>query len=205
MRALATALCVASVAGAACAQDVITSTGERRISWPSTRAMTTAQETFFDYARADATPGVAQAVGGMQAQVGRAPVPVLMPGDLRAQSLLSAAESFKAVEDGYFAVIEGEIYDIIINGTSQYLAVPGRPEQPADPEAYRFTEAVGGAVLSFSRYGADYIVQFECRQVAADGRPCVSRDQAERFAGAMDFIGGAGPAPVFRPLRRTEK
>ncbi len=205
MRALATALSLASLAGVACAQDVITSTGERRISWPSERAMTTAQATFFDYARGDATPGVSGAIGSMQAQVGRAPVPVLMPGDLRAQSLLSAARTFTAVEDGYFAVIEGEIYDIVVNGTSEYLAAPGRPEQVEDPEAYRFTEAEGGAVLSFSRYGADYIIQFECRQRATDGRPCVSRDQAERFASAMDFIGGAGPAPVFRPLRRTEK
>lgn len=206
MRALAAAFALAVIAAnGACAQDAVATMGERRIDWPSERAMTSARTTFFDYARTDDYPGVTSAIAQMESKVANAPVPVLMPSDLRAESLLSAARSFNTAADGYYAVIEGEIYDIVINGTSEYMAVAGRAEAPDDPLAMRFSEAQGGAVLSFSRYGADYIVQFECRRPSPDGRPCVSRDQAERFANAMDFIGGAGPAPVFRPLRRTEK
>ena len=41
-----------------------------------------------------------------------------------------------------------------------------------------------GASLSFSRYGADYLIEFECREVdSPDG--CITEAQAKEFAESL--------------------
>ena len=48
----------------------------------------------------------------------------------------------------------------------------------------KFQPAEAGASLSFSRYGADYLIEFECREVdSPDG--CINEAQAKEFAESL--------------------
>ena len=54
----------------------------------------------------------------------------------------------------------------------------------ADKTEMKFQPAEAGASLSFSRYGADYLIEFECREVdSPDG--CINEAQAKEFAESL--------------------
>ncbi|MEL7548056.1 MAG: hypothetical protein AAGJ84_15490 [Pseudomonadota bacterium] len=123
------------------------------------------------------------------ASMGSAPsVPVLLPtAPIRAASS-DGTPSFKVMpmNDGYYAVFDGEAYDMIINGSDRIT--PIRADEPGlDPEALRFEETVTGAQVSFKRFGAAYLVEFNC-----NGRPpgpdlnCVTEDEA--IAAVQDLL-----------------
>jgi hypothetical protein len=48
----------------------------------------------------------------------------------------------------------------------------------------KFTTVEAGAQLAFSRYGADYVIEFECREVDSP-EGCITEAQAKEFAESL--------------------
>ena len=106
-------------------------------------------------------------------------VPVLLPsGVVQAQNARPPA--MVMTDDGYFATYEMPRYDAIVNGTKTAYGA-----QRADRgDEMDFTISEGSAQLAFSRFGADYLIEFECRQV--DGAAsCVTEEEAQAFAESL--------------------
>ncbi len=120
--------------------------------------------------------------GGMAqvASVGSPVVPILLPDEPVGIASADGEEAlqFRPLADGYFAVKKGEIYDLIINGTDRLVAAPGGDGAASDT-ALVFEETMTGAQVSFSRYGASYLVEFMCNDPAtAIKGSCVSEAEA---------------------------
>ena len=115
-------------------------------------------------------------------------VPVLLPSQPITAASADGRPSFKVVPlaDGYYAVFDGEAYDMIINGSDR-LAPHNAGDPSLDPEAFRFEETITGAQVSFKRYGASYLVEFNCngRRPGPDGN-CV--DEPEAIAAVQDLL-----------------
>ena len=97
-------------------------------------------------------------------QDGPSPVPMLLPsGIVAAQSADQRPTIPVVTKDGYFATYHLPRYDAIVNGSQRAIA-SGQAAQ-GDKEAMKFTTGEASAQLAFSRYGADYVIEFECREV----------------------------------------
>lgn len=106
-------------------------------------------------------------------------VPILLPEQpIGIESTGENALQFRPLADGYFAVQKGENYDMVINGTDKLVARPGGAGIASDTQL-KFEETITGAQVSFSRYGASYLVEFMCKDpaTAAIGS-CVSEAEA---------------------------
>ena len=115
------------------------------------------------------------------------PVPVLLPtgGSVRIASDGSGPR-FKQTSDGYYAVYPYEKYDVIVNGTNEVIGA--RPEGPRD-ETPKFTATAAGAQVSLSRYGADYLVEFECYQINPATGTCIEEAEAMGVAESLVIRG----------------
>lgn len=125
------------------------------------------------------TPVSIQSVTGTQA----APqVPVLLPsGIVQAQNARPPAVVSTA--DGYFATYQLPKYDAIVNGSKKSYDADA-PQATAGKDEMKFTQGEAGAQLAFSRFGADYLIEFECRQM--DGAAtCITEDEAKAFAESL--------------------
>lgn len=115
-------------------------------------------------------------------------VPVLLPTRPITTASADGSPTFKVVpmNDGYYAVFDGEAYDMIINGSDR-IAPASAGDPTLDPAAFRFEETITGAQVSFKRYGASYLVEFNC-----NGRPpgpdsnCIDEDEA--VAAVQDLL-----------------
>jgi hypothetical protein len=121
-----------------------------------------------------------------------APVPMLAPPVQAsvAAGLDDGAVTVRVTEDGYFITVPGPRYDVIVNGTKAfYLAPSDAPKTPAKaaPQAYRFEWGEGEATLAFSRYGADYLIQFVCKTGAANAA-CMTQADAVAFAERLQLV-----------------
>ncbi|MDJ0921811.1 MAG: hypothetical protein QNI84_11840 [Henriciella sp.] len=105
-------------------------------------------------------------------------VPVLLPVGPIAPASVTGGERPKVVPvaDGYYASYPGGDYDMEINGTDRLVAAPGRGLTATDTDL-RFEETMIGAQVSFSRYGASYIVEFTCNN-ARPNETCISEEEA---------------------------
>lgn len=137
------------------------------IDWNAARA---------DYAARDLDDGaMAQVASG-----GAPAVPILLPDEPVGVASVGGEEAlqFRPLADGYFAVKKGDIYDMIINGTDRLVAQPGGQGTAIDTEL-DFEETMTGAQVSFSRYGASYLVEFMCKDPATAIRgSCISEADA---------------------------
>lgn len=136
------------------------------IDWNAARA---------DFAARDSDDGVmAQVASGSSI-----PVPVLLPEEpVGIASTGDDALQFRPLADGYFAVKKGEIYDMVINGTDKLIARPDGEGTATDTEL-AFEETMTGAQVSFSRYGASYLVEFMCNDPATAVKgTCISEADA---------------------------
>lgn len=115
------------------------------------------------------------------------PVPILLPtgGPVRIASDGSGPR-FKQTSDGYYAVYPYENYDVIVNGTNEVIG--NRGDGPRD-ETMKFTATVAGAQVALSRYGADYLVEFECYELEADAVTCVEEEEALNVARSLVIRG----------------
>lgn len=137
------------------------------IDWNAARA---------DFAARDTDDGgMAQVASG-----GSPAVPILLPDEPIGIASAGGEDAlqFRPLADGYFAVKKGEIYDMIINGTDRLVAQPGSTGAVIDSDLV-FEETMTGAQVSFSRYGASYLVEFMCNDPAtATKGSCVSEADA---------------------------
>lgn len=144
--------------------------GEAAIDWEAARRDLAARpledrEGSFQVASGDAAP----------------PVPVFLPS---APVSVQGGESdvrFQPMSDGYYAFFPGEKYDTVVNGTNKVIAAPGE-EKAARDEAFNFQPTMTGAQIAFSRYGADYLVEFECKELTNGVPACITQEEAEAFA-----------------------
>jgi hypothetical protein len=118
----------------------------------------------------------------VDANAGPPKVPVLLPsGVVQAQNARPPA--LVQTKDGYFATYHLPQYDAIVNG-SQKSYQAGAAAAGGDKSAMKFSTGEGSAQLAFSRFGADYLIEFECREV--DGaNSCITEDQAKEFAESL--------------------
>lgn len=137
----------------------------------------------WDKARADLSRRPADApVLPQSVQDQPAVVPMLLPSGI-VQTASDRPTPPVITKDGYFATYHLPRYDAIVNGSMKAYLTPGQAAK-GDKEAMRFTTGDASAQLTFSRYGADYIIEFECRQV--DGpEGCISESEARAFADSL--------------------
>lgn len=134
----------------------------------------------WEAARADmaAAPGDTDETGFQVASGGSAPpVPVLLPTGIVIPQGAESNVRFQPMSDGYYAAYPGIDYDIVVNGTNEVLRA-GNPEEFLEKSDLNFTPTMTGAQVSFSRYGADYLVEFECKAVEDDEADCISEQEA---------------------------
>jgi len=117
------------------------------------------------------------------------PVPVLLPtGIVTTQSVPGEAPRFREMPDGYFARYPGVEYDITVSGTNEVFDLPGDGSVQADSETYRATAT--GAMVTLQRYGADYMIEFECNAASgAFGEGCIDEDTALDVARGLVIVG----------------
>lgn len=109
-------------------------------------------------------------------------VPMLLPGGI-VQTQSDRPTPPRITKDGYFATYHLPRYDVIVNG-SQKAYVASTPAAAAGKETPKFQTVEAGARLTFSRYGADYEIEFECRQI--DGpEGCITEAEANEFAESL--------------------
>jgi len=143
---------------------------EAQINWDAARA---------DLAKRPAdAPATVQAVGAS----GPPAVPMLLPSGI-AQTASDRPTPPVVTADGYFATYHLPKYDAIVNGSKRSYAAAGQAVQ-GNKEAMKFTTGEASAQLSFSRYGADYLIEFECREVDG-GDSCISESEAKDFADSL--------------------
>jgi hypothetical protein len=159
-------------------------TGEDNVQVASTPAGPPVATATIDWeaARADAAKRPTDVV--VPQSVGSDPltVPMLLPGGI-VQTASDRPTPPRITKDGYFATYHLPRYDVIVNGSSKAYAVEG--QAPAgDKTAMKFQTVEAGAQLTFSRYGADYVIEFECREVDSP-EGCITEAEANEFAESL--------------------
>lgn len=109
------------------------------------------------------------------------PVPMLLPSGI-VQTASDRPVPPVVTKDGYFATYHLARYDATVNGSMKAYTGTGAPA--GDKEAMKFTTGEAAASLSFSRYGADYLIDFECREVDGPGS-CITEAEAKEFAESL--------------------
>lgn len=162
------------------------------------------QERSIDWAAAERAPQVERPAGQLvqteseaaaSATAIASPVPVLVPPPsvaAAADGLEAAPTQIRPVSDGYFANYPGARYDLSVHGTKQFAAAPATAPAPAaqaeaDAAGYRFEEGEGQAILSFSRFGADYVLEFHCKGDLSAA--CVTEAEAIAAAERLQVVG----------------
>ncbi len=154
-------------------------------------SVTAKSEIDWEAARRDlAASGERETTFNIQSGGSAPPVPVLLPsGPVRTASAGGPQPQFRPVPDGYFAVYPGEDYNLIVNGTNEVTNVPGGSPGDGESEDMRYVETSTGAIVSFSRYGADYMVEFECLGSGEEGGSCITEDEALAVAEELVISG----------------
>ena len=145
-----------------------------------------AQEGQIDWAKAQADftakrPADAPVLP-QQVQDKPSPVPMLLPSGI-VQTASDRPTPPVVTKDGYFATYHLPRYDAIVNGSMKAYTGTGQAAA-GDKEAMKFTMGEAVASLAFSRYGADYLIDFECREI--DGpTSCITEAEAKEFAESL--------------------
>jgi hypothetical protein len=193
---------VAWAAGAALLGVGLVGGCEQRQSIAAGDPQPKAQERTIDWQAAEKAPQM-ERPGGPLAQAAAAtaedaaaiasPVPVLAPPPSvsAAAAGLDAEPAIRPTPDGYFAVYPGPKYDMSVHGTKAFTAAPATaPQAPAvEPAAggYRFEVGEGQAQIAFSRFGADYLIEFQCKGDLT--RPCIDETEAIAMAEKLLVVG----------------
>ena len=111
------------------------------------------------------------------AVMNRQPVPVLLPTGIVIPQGAENQPIIQSLSDGYFATYPGIDYTIIVNGTNQVIGE--RPETSDEEEIeLKYRPTMSGANVSFNRYGADYLVEFECKTLTNGEADCINEEEA---------------------------
>lgn len=109
------------------------------------------------------------------------PVPVFLPSSPVTAQGGEGGMRLQPTGDGYFAFFPGDAWDAIVNGSNRVITAPGETIRPRG-EALNFQPTTTGAQVSFSRYGADYLVEFECKALTNGLPACITEEDAVAFA-----------------------
>ncbi len=110
------------------------------------------------------------------------PVPVMLPSGIVLPQGAESDVKFQPLNDGYFAFYPGTDYNIVVNGTNEIIGdrAPGTTDAPM-----RFIPTMSGAQVAFTKYGADYLIEFECTQADGEHADCISEDDALSIADSL--------------------
>lgn len=134
----------------------------------------------WEAARADmaSTSSESRETGFQVASGGSAPpVPVLLPTGIVIPQGAESGVRFQPMSDGYYAAYPGVDYDIIVNGTNEVIGA-AEGDAASEDSVLLFTPTMTGAQVSFSRYGADYLVEFECKSIENGEASCIEEQEA---------------------------
>tara|TARA_R110000803_G_scaffold27651_4_gene64525 strand:- start:858 stop:1496 length:639 start_codon:yes stop_codon:yes gene_type:complete len=128
--------------------------------------------------------------GAFQVQSGAeaAPVPVLLPTGIVVPQSAEGGVKFQPMSDGYFATYPGIDYDIIVNGSNEIVGAREAGDTSADTEP-AFVATASGAQVAFARYGADYLIEFECKNTTGAAPTCIGEDEALEIARKLVIAG----------------
>ena len=128
--------------------------------------------------------------GAFQVQSGASapPVPVLLPTGIVVPQSAEGGVKFMPMSDGYFATYPGVDYDIVVNGTNEVIGAREAGDTSADTEP-SYLATASGAQVAFSRYGADYLIEFECKNATGDDPECIGEDEALEIARKLVIAG----------------
>lgn len=135
-------------------------------------------------------PGDQREQGSFQVQSGSgaAPVPVLLPTGIVVPQSVGGGIKFLPMSDGYFATYPGVDYDIVVNGTNEVIGAGDSAHSGADTEPV-FVSTASGAQVVFSRYGADYLIEFDCKNATGAAPTCITQDEALEIAHKLVIAG----------------
>jgi hypothetical protein len=145
----------------------------------------------WDAARADlaATPTEQRQTSFQVESGGTAPpVPVLLPTGIVVPQGAESGVRFQPMSDGYFAAYPGIDYDIIVNGTNEVIGADTSGDGGDEP-VLTYTPTMSGAQVSFSRYGADYLVEFECKSIEGGEADCITEQEALEVTNKLVIAG----------------
>lgn len=110
------------------------------------------------------------------------PVPVMLPTGIVLPQGAESDVKFQPLSDGYFAFYPGTDYNIVVNGTNEIIGdrAPGTTDTPM-----RFIPTMSGAQVAFTKYGADYLIEFECTAAEGAHADCISEDDALSIADSL--------------------
>ena len=110
------------------------------------------------------------------------PVPVMLPSGIVLPQGAESDVKFQPLSDGYFAFYPGTDYNIIVNGTNEIIGerAPDTTETPM-----RFIPTMSGAQVAFTKYGADYLIEFECTVADGEHADCISEEDALSIADSL--------------------
>jgi hypothetical protein len=109
-------------------------------------------------------------------------VPMLLP--VIVQTASDRPSPPRITKDGYFANYHLPRYDVIVNGSMKAYAAGAQAPAAVDKSEMKFQTSEGSAQLAFSRYGADYLIEFECREIDSP-EGCITEAQAREFAESL--------------------
>ncbi|MEM0986991.1 MAG: hypothetical protein AAGJ32_12165 [Pseudomonadota bacterium] len=116
------------------------------------------------------------------------PVPVLLPSGI-VRPANAERPRYRALDDGYFAKYPGVDYDIVISGTNEWYS-GGSDDRAAPPSDMAFNRTMTGAQIALNRYGAAYLVEFECNRTAgAMANSCIAEEDALQIAENLVITG----------------
>lgn len=178
--ALLAAACTEEKAPAPVAEAPVAEQPAQVASVPGPAAV--AGEVNWEAARADLAKRPADVVVPQAAGSDPLVVPMLLPGGM-VQTASDRPVPPRITKDGYFATYHQPRYDVIVNGSQKSYAAGGMAAA-GDKTEMKFQPAEAGASLTFSRYGADYLIEFECREVDSP-EGCITEAQAKEFADSL--------------------
>ena len=163
-------------------------TSEEQVAQPASAGPpAVAGQIDWEAARADAAARPSDVV--IPQAVGSDPltVPMLLP--VIVQTASDRPTPPRVTKDGYFATYHLPRYDVIVNGSSKAYQAGSPPAGDKTKPSIAavvasITTVEAGAQLAFSRYGADYVIEFECREVDSP-EGCITEAQAKEFAESL--------------------
>ncbi len=160
----------------------VTGTGERVVDFDAAKAARSAE-----IASGGAPVDAAMAQIQNNPAARNAKVPVLIPrGIVQAQG--AEPPSFRETPKGYYVRMRAAKYDMVVNGTREFWKEGDGPAPAKRAEEYSFEQTEGGASLGFNRFGADYLIEFECREAVED-EGCITREEAIAIAEGLGQVG----------------
>jgi len=122
----------------------------------------------------------------------QSPVPMLALPTISAQSVDSGKQIVKATGDGYFATFPGAKYDVVVTGTKKAYKVPDSAPPPTvstqSVDEFSYSQTDTGAEVTFKQFGADYLVQFECKR-PDETQSCINEAEARGVVESLVMVG----------------